>query len=499
MNTTTAQVKIALFVLKVKEIIDKILGFVKKVINWINALIEDLEEFIGKVIEKIMKGIAIADAFINDKISWVLSKIQIAIDFLKEKIAIFMESIKAWYDKIMNSIKVTMIKAAFIKLGQNPTDEMVNGIAEGIPHPDITSIFPSIEINVQLPEISTATLTAAASSVAGTIESAAGGATGAVDSAKDGAGAAIGATGSSTGNEAGAANAATGTTGGDASSKLFTIAKIEMPEAIKNIKTDEPEKCPDCGGFHNIKPSKLNKTAAPRPITQEEKSATSSKKPVKKTKRKSSSNSNNSFNDIPSGPPVTGQKVVILDPGHGAETPGKRSPDSSIREYAWNRKFVDKLIPMLKQKGFLVIKTVKDNTEPGLTARYKYANEVVKKYGKNNCIFVSIHINAAGNGSWMKATGWSVYTSPNRSGDSLPLAKHITNAHKSLGVHFHGGNALRNGNFTVITCVKCPTVLTENLFMDSKSDVAKLKDNNFVNKLATAHVNGICSYFNSRK
>lgn len=483
MNTTTAQVKIALFVLKVKEIIDKIMAFVKKVINWINALIEDLEEFIGKVIEKIMKGIAIADAFINDKISWVLSKIQIAIDFLKEKIAIFMESIKAWYDKIMNSIKVTMIKAAFIKLGQNPTDEMVNGIAETIPHPDITSIFPSIEINVQLPEISTASLTAVASSTADTIAGAAGNAT------NSAAGAATGAT-----------NSATGATS-DASSKLFTIAKIEMPEAIKNIKTDEPEKCPDCGGFHNIKPSKLNKTAAPRPITQEEKSATSSKKPVKKTKRKSSSNNNINFDDIPSGPPVTGQKVVILDPGHGSTTPGKRSPDGLFREYQWNRMFVNKLIPLLQQKGFVVIKTVKDNSDPTPGSRARYANEVAKKYGKNNCIFVSIHVNAAkSDGRWHNAQGWSIYTNPNRSRDSLPLAKYISNAHTKLNIKCHGNQPLRtHEKVTVIKSIKCPTVLTENLFMDTKSDVALLKDNNFINKLATAHVNGICNYFNSRK
>ena len=29
-----------------------------------------------------------------------------------------------------------------------------------------------------------------------------------------------------------------------------------------------------------------------------------------------------------------------------------------------------------------------------------------------NCIYISIHVNAAGNGSkWMNATGWSAYTS----------------------------------------------------------------------------------------
>lgn len=28
---------------------------------------------------------------------------------------------------------------------------------------------------------------------------------------------------------------------------------------------------------------------------------------------------------------------ILIDNGHGRETPGKRSPDGTLREYAWNR------------------------------------------------------------------------------------------------------------------------------------------------------------------
>jgi N-acetylmuramoyl-L-alanine amidase len=36
-------------------------------------------------------------------------------------------------------------------------------------------------------------------------------------------------------------------------------------------------------------------------------------------------------------------------------------------------------------------------------------NDLYKKY--KNCIYVSIHVNAAGNGSkWMTATGWEAWT-----------------------------------------------------------------------------------------
>lgn len=50
---------------------------------------------------------------------------------------------------------------------------------------------------------------------------------------------------------------------------------------------------------------------------------------------------------------------ILLDNGHGVDTPGKRSPDGALREYAWNRL---------------------------ITARI----------GKDNVILISIHTNAAG-------------------------------------------------------------------------------------------------------
>ena len=34
---------------------------------------------------------------------------------------------------------------------------------------------------------------------------------------------------------------------------------------------------------------------------------------------------------------------VILDNGHGVNTPGKRSPDGKLREYAWAREIVKKI------------------------------------------------------------------------------------------------------------------------------------------------------------
>ena len=48
-----------------------------------------------------------------------------------------------------------------------------------------------------------------------------------------------------------------------------------------------------------------------------------------------------------------------------------------------------------------------------LRYRVGKVNELCRKLGVGNCIYVSVHVNGAGNGSqWMKARGWSAYTTP---------------------------------------------------------------------------------------
>ena len=61
-------------------------------------------------------------------------------------------------------------------------------------------------------------------------------------------------------------------------------------------------------------------------------------------------------------------KVVILDNGHGSNTPGKCSPDKSFFEWQWNRMFVKRLKPMLEQLGYIVYILVPEDNDLGLTS-----------------------------------------------------------------------------------------------------------------------------------
>ena len=65
---------------------------------------------------------------------------------------------------------------------------------------------------------------------------------------------------------------------------------------------------------------------------------------------------------------------VFLDNGHGNNTPGKCSPDKSIREYSYVREIVQMLDKALREMGiktFIVVPELKDIS---LTERVKRIN-----------------------------------------------------------------------------------------------------------------------------
>jgi len=125
--------------------------------------------------------------------------------------------------------------------------------------------------------------------------------------------------------------------------------------------------------------------------------------------------------------------------------------------------------------------------------------ERVKRANKyNDAILISVHNNAAGNGSkWMTARGWSGWVAPNASENSKGLAKMIYECAETFGSEIIGNRSVPVGkfwigNFAIIRDTKCPAVLTENLFQDNKDDVDYLlshKDN-----IINLHVMGIKKY-----
>lgn len=192
----------------------------------------------------------------------------------------------------------------------------------------------------------------------------------------------------------------------------------------------------------------------------------------------------------------------MLDAGHGKDTPGKRSPDSSLMEWEYNREIAKRVQRILLSYGIDTRLVVEDDWDMSLKQRYLRVNKICDKYGAGNVIMVSIHCNAAKNGEWTNARGWSVWTTKGQT-NSDKLADELFAAAQSYLPHhgmtlrketYNDGDVDYEKNFTVIYGAKCPAVLTENLFMDNKVDCAWLLTEEGKETITNIHVDGILKY-----
>lgn len=166
--------------------------------------------------------------------------------------------------------------------------------------------------------------------------------------------------------------------------------------------------------------------------------------------------------------------IIILDAGHGENTPGKRSPDGKLREYKYCREIMKSVKEGLESLGYTVFTTIDTDYDVPLNTRVQTINKYCAKYGASNVLSVSIHCDAKGIGSkWENARGWSVRVALKHSTNSEKLAESLYNAAKSKGLKtrpYSAKSVYWSQNLAICRDTKCPAVLTENLFMDNKED-----------------------------
>ena len=187
---------------------------------------------------------------------------------------------------------------------------------------------------------------------------------------------------------------------------------------------------------------------------------------------------------------------VLIDNGHGSNTPGKRSPDGQLREYAYTREIAERLVMELRKNGIDAERIVKEEIDVPLAERCRRANE----YKASEAILVSIHCNAAGNGSdWMSARGWEAWTSVGKTkADKLATCLYENAEHCLPGMKIRkdmtDGDQDKESGFYILKHTKCPAVLTENLFQDNKKDVEFLLSEEGKLAIVNMHVWGIMKY-----
>ena len=185
---------------------------------------------------------------------------------------------------------------------------------------------------------------------------------------------------------------------------------------------------------------------------------------------------------------------VLIDNGHGENTPGKRSPDGRLREWAYTREIADLVVAGLRKKGIDAERIVKEDSDVPLSERCRRANNIYRDTGKK-AILVSIHCNAAGNGiSWKNAQGWSAFVSNNASLNSKRLAESLAQVAECIPVPVRKPMPQQpywEQNLAICRDTNCPAVLTENFFQDSKEDVEYLLSPEGKDTVARIHIEGI--------
>ena len=187
---------------------------------------------------------------------------------------------------------------------------------------------------------------------------------------------------------------------------------------------------------------------------------------------------------------------VLIDNGHGSNTPGKCSPDGRLREYAYTREIAERLVMELRKNGIDAERIVKEEIDVPLAERCRRANE----YKASEAILVSIHCNAAGNGSdWMSARGWEAWTSVGKTkADKLATCLYEGAEHCLPGMNMRkdvaDGDPDKESQFYILRHTNCPAVLTENLFQDNREDVEFLLSEEGKRAIVSLHVWGTMKY-----
>ena len=204
----------------------------------------------------------------------------------------------------------------------------------------------------------------------------------------------------------------------------------------------------------------------------------------------------------------------LLDPGHGGfidgvyQTAGKRSPvfpdGSRLYEGEFNRDVVNRIMQLatgykpgrlcLLPETYSTLKLdavnlVDTEADTPLRVRVNKANALHRE--KRNCIYLSVHSNAFGNGKDFNGAAGTCTFHHYKSSTGEVLAESLQRWLSNLTPFRDRGVRANDSwaNFYVLRKTNMPAVLSENGFMTNFDDAIKLLDPNVRQNIANAHYN----------
>ena len=184
---------------------------------------------------------------------------------------------------------------------------------------------------------------------------------------------------------------------------------------------------------------------------------------------------------------------IAFNAGHGSGTPGKRSPDGTVREWTINDKVVDELIRLAKDYQGVEVLRIDDPTG---ARDVPLPERVSKAQSWKADLYVSIHQNAAGSG-WSTARGTEVYSYSASSKEATAVAKSVQSQIVSqLRTKDRG---VKHAAFWELAKTPMPAILVECEFMTNKDAAAWMKSATYGKQMADAIMDGIARYYGLKK
>lgn len=211
---------------------------------------------------------------------------------------------------------------------------------------------------------------------------------------------------------------------------------------------------------------------------------------------------------------------LILDPAHGIDVAGKRSPDEKLLEYEWSRERIDGIIKLLSPNGgrnFMITSPfLTDIYEPGLLNRVKTYNKIADNY--DFCLMLSLHNDAFKTppAFWNGPGGFTFFTDQGEKiSDNIVdvmgdvFQKSLPQENFRFDYALGPGEKIKDkdkeADFMVIhgyrsagkfLPIHYAGILIENNFMDVQADLNKLLDPLWNHNLEIVYFNAIMRVFN---
>lgn len=183
---------------------------------------------------------------------------------------------------------------------------------------------------------------------------------------------------------------------------------------------------------------------------------------------------------------------IMLDAGHGPNTPGKRSPDQ-FKEFTFTSSVADHAKTLLEAyENVTIYFAHSKNEDIPLKERTDKANRL-----NVNC-YVAIHANAFGNGTtWNDANGIETYVYLSKPKEALELAERVQkNLVIATGLTNRG---VKLADFHVLRETNMTSILAECGFYTNKNELQLIKTDSYQKTCAEAIVKGIVDQYKLKK